>query len=440
MLKRVVAVVGRPNVGKSTFFNKMAGRRISIVDDTPGVTRDRIYADVTWTNHEFTLVDTGGIETSTDDVILSKMRYQAELAIEASDLILFMVDAKSEISTQDREIAEMLRKSGKKIILLANKVDNIEYPDSFYNYYELGFEDVFPISSANMINFGDLLDKIVEELDISQKIMEDEEDDRIKVAVIGKPNVGKSSLINSLLGTERLIVSDIAGTTREAIDTDFEFAGDKFILIDTAGIRRKSKIDERLEYFSVIRTKESIERADVCVIMIDAEEGVTEQDKKIAGLAHEAGKASILVANKWDLIEKDSKTYKKFEKDIRNDISFMQYAPIEFISAINSQRLEKLLEIIKFVNNQAALRVKTGLLNDIVSDALLMHQAPSDKGKRLKIFYIAQVDVKPPRFSVFVNDKELAHFSYMRYIENTIRNNFNFVGTPIVMELKQRRA
>lgn len=439
MKKMTVAIVGRPNVGKSTFFNKMAGKRISIIEDTPGVTRDRIYADCEWLGKTFTLIDTGGIEPDTNDVILSQMRTQAMIALETADVIIFMVDGRNDLTSADKEISDMLRKSGKPVIIACNKIDSHILPPHFYNFYELGFGEIIPISSTNMMGLGDLLDVIISYFPDDYENNE-EESEICKVAIVGKPNVGKSSLLNKLLGEERTIVSSIAGTTREAIDSPFFYNGEDFILIDTAGVRRKSKINDRVEAFSVMRSFEAIDRCDVCVIMMDASEGVTEQDKKIAGYAHEAGKASVLIMNKWDLIKKDNKTYKNFENKVRNELSFMLYAPIEFISIKDSQRLDKLMELISYVNNQAALRVQTGALNDIISDAVLMHQPPSDKGKRLKIFYMTQVSVKPPHFILFVNDAELAHFSYIRYLENQIRKTFNFDGTPIVIEIKERNS
>lgn len=437
MGKPIVAVVGRPNVGKSTFFNKIAGKRISIVEDTPGVTRDRVYCDVEWLTNNFTMIDTGGIEPNSDDIILSQMRRQAEIAIETSDVILFMVDGRASLTAADEEIAMMLRKTKKPIILVANKIDNMVLPDYFYDFYTLGLGEPFPISSVNGLNFGDLLDKIVE--NFPEHTLDDYEEDVIRVAVIGKPNAGKSSLVNTILGEERVIVSSIAGTTREAIDTPFECEGQKYVFIDTAGIRRKSRVDDNVEKYSVFRAMTAIERSDVCLIVIDAELGVTEQDKKVAGLAHDAGRASIIVVNKWDLIEKDNKTYKEFEKTVRNELAYMQYAPIMFVSALTKQRVQKILETINYVANQHALRIQTGTLNDVISEAILMNQPPSDKGKRLKIYYMTQVAVKPPRFVTFINDKELAHFSYMRYLENNIRKNFNFEGTPIVMEVREKK-
>jgi len=438
MGKPIVAIVGRPNVGKSTFFNKIAGKRISIVEDKPGVTRDRIYTDAEWLNHHFTLIDTGGIEPESEDIILSQMRKQAEIAIETAHVIIFMVDGKEGISTVDEEIANMLRKTHKPIILVVNKVDTHKLPDTFYDFYTLGLGEPFPISSVNGLNLGDLLDVIISKF--PENLDTEYEEDVIKVAVIGKPNVGKSSLINTILGEDRVIVSDIAGTTRDAIDTPFEFENDKYVFIDTAGIRRKSKIYENIEKYSVIRALTAIERSDVCLIVIDATQGVTEQDKKIAGYAHEAGKASIILVNKWDLINKDNYTFNEYKKNVRNELSFMLYAPILFISAKTKQRVPKVLEYIKYISNQHSMRISTGSLNDVISEAILLNQPPSDKGKRLKIYYGTQVSVKPPRFVLFINDKELAHFSYIRYIENQIRQNFVFEGTPIVIDIKQKNS
>jgi len=438
MGKPIVAVVGRPNVGKSTFFNKIAGKRISIVEDTPGVTRDRVYCDAEWLTHKFTMIDTGGIEPDSEDVILAQMRRQAEVAIETSDVILFMIDGKAPLTIADEEIAMMLRKAKKPIILIANKIDNMELPDHYYDFYSLGLGEPFPISSVNGLNLGDLLDLIVD--NFPEHTLDDYEDDVTRVAVIGKPNAGKSSLVNCILGEDRVIVSNIAGTTREAIDTPFAFEGQDYVFIDTAGIRRKSRVDENVERYSVLRALTAIERSDVCLIVIDAEHGVTEQDKKVAGYAHEAGRASIIVVNKWDLIQKDNKTYKEFEATVRNELAFMKYAPIMFVSALTRQRVKKILENVDYVANQHALRVQTGTLNDVISEAILMNQPPSDKGKRLKIYYMTQVAVKPPRFVTFINDRELAHFSYMRYLENNIRKNFNFDGTPIVMEIREKKG
>lgn len=429
MAKSVVAVVGRPNVGKSTFFNRIAGKRISIVEDTPGVTRDRIYTDVEWLTHNFTLVDTGGIEPETQDIILAQMRNQAQMAIDIADVIVFMVDGRTGLVAADEEIATMLRRTGKPVLLVVNKVDTSNLPDDFYDFYQLGMGDPIAISSTNALGLGDLLDEIVDNFPEDK---EDEyEDDTIKVAVIGKPNAGKSSIINTILGEERVIVSEIAGTTRDAIDTPFTHGDDKYVFIDTAGIRRKSKVDENIERYSVIRALNAIERSEVCMLMIDAEEGVTEQDKKIAGYAHDEGKASVIVVNKWDLIEKDTNTMKEFTQTIRNELSFMSYAPILFVSALTKQRVGKILETIKFISNQHSLRVPTGRLNDIIGEAILLNQPPSDKGKRLRIYYVTQSSVRPPMFVIFINDRELTHFSYGRYLENKIREAFGFEGTPI---------
>lgn len=438
MGKPIIAVVGRPNVGKSTFFNKISGRRISIEEDTPGVTRDRVYCDAEWLQHKFTMIDTGGIDPHTDDILLNQIRKQAEIAVETSDIILFMVDGRATASTADEEIANMLRRSRKPVILVANKIDSMNLPDTYYEYYSLGLGEPFPISAINSLNFGDLLDLIVSKF--PETLMDDYDEDVVRVAVIGKPNAGKSSLVNTILGEERVIVSDIAGTTREAIDTPFSMEDKKYVLIDTAGIRRKSRVEEDVEKYSVLRAITAIERADVCLIVIDAEEGVTEQDKRVAGMAHDAGKASIIVVNKWDLIEKDNHTFNDFTKTVRNELAFMTYAPILFVSALTGQRVTKIMEMVDFVSNQHAMRVPTGTLNDVVSQAILMNQPPSDKGKRLKIYYMTQASVKPPRFIVFINDAELAHFSYMRYLENTIRNHFNFDGTPIKMEVREKKG
>ncbi|MCT4565089.1 MAG: ribosome biogenesis GTPase Der [Maledivibacter sp.] len=437
MGKPVVAVVGRPNVGKSTFFNKIAGKRISIVEDKPGVTRDRIYADAEWLNNKFTLIDTGGIEPDSKDIIISQMKTQAEIAMDMAHVIVFMVDGRSGITNADEEIANILRRTNKPIVLVVNKVDSNKLPEDFYDFYTLGLGEPIPISSVNALNLGDLLDEIINKF--PEDVDTDYEEDVIKVAVIGKPNVGKSSLINTILGENRVIVSDIAGTTRDAIDTPFEFNEDKYVFIDTAGIRRKSKVYENVEKYSVIRSLTAIERSDVCLILIDAVEGVTEQDKRIAGYAHEAGKAAIIVVNKWDLIEKNNYTYNDYSKKIRNELAYMTYAPILFISAKTKQRVDKVLEYIKYVSNQHSMRISTGALNDLISEAILLNQPPSDKGKRLKIYYGTQVGVKPPTFVLFVNDIELAHFSYIRYLENQVRQNYNFEGTPIVMQCKAKK-
>jgi len=437
MGKPVVAVVGKPNVGKSTFFNKISGKRISIVEDKPGVTRDRIYVDVEWLGNHFTMIDTGGIEPDSKDIIMSQMRDQAEVAIDTADVIIFMLDGKDSYTTADQEIAQMLRRSKKPVLLVVNKVDNTILPDHFYDYYNLGIGEPFPISATNMLNFGDLLDEIVALF--PENVVDDYDEDVIKVAVIGKPNAGKSSIINKILGENRVIVSDIAGTTRDAIDTPFSVNDQDFVLIDTAGIRRKKKINEAIEKYSILRAITAIERSDVSVLVIDAVEGVTEQDKKIAGLAHEAGRGMLIVVNKWDLVEKDGKTMKRYTDTIRQELSFMPYAAVLFVSALTKQRISLILERAAYISDQAAMRVQTGLLNDIINEAIILNQPPSDKGKRLKIYYMTQVDVKPPTFILFVNDKELAHFSYLRYLENVIRKNFKFEGTPIVIKVREKQ-
>ena len=436
MKKPIVAVVGRPNVGKSTLFNKIVGSRISIVEDTPGVTRDRIYAESEWNGIPFILIDTGGIEPDSDDIILSQMREQARIAIDTADVILFLVDGRAGLTSADREVGEMLMRTGRNVILVVNKIDTPKLPEDFYDFYELGLGEPVPISAANVLNLGDLLDLIVEGFPREEESEEEEED--IRIAVIGKPNVGKSSLINAMIGEDRVIVSDIAGTTRDAIDTPFERDGQKYTLIDTAGIRRRKKVKEDIERFSVIRAITSIERSDVCIVMIDASEGVTEQDKKIAGLAHEAGKGIILVVNKWDLIEKDTHTMGKFEKTIRSELSFVPYAPILFISVKTGQRMMKVLDLAKEVAEQRAMRVPTGQLNAVIADATLMKQPPSDKGKKLKIYYVSQVGVKPPLFAFKVNKRELMHFSYSRYLENKLRENFGFAGTSIKFVFREK--
>lgn len=435
MSKPLVAIVGRPNVGKSTFFNRIAGKRISIVEDTPGVTRDRIYAEAEWSGVEFAMIDTGGIEPNTSDIILSQMRDQAEIAMDTSDVILFMVDGKEGLTTADREVAMMLRRTGKPVIVAINKVDKGVMGDDLYDFYELGFENIFPVSSANMLGFGDVLDEVISYFPEGTS---DEDEDEIKIAVIGKPNVGKSSLINKLLGKNRVIVSPIAGTTRDSIDTPFEKDGDKYLLIDTAGIRRKSKVNENIEKFSVIRAVAAIERCDVCLLMIDAVEGITEQDKKIAGIAHEAGKGIIVVVNKWDLPEKDNNTMKNFKNRIAAEMQFMSYAPSVFISVLKNQRVDQVIEMAKYVAENRAMRVATGQLNGMISDAVMMKQPPSDKGKRLKIYYAAQVGVKPPLFSFQINKRELMHFSYSRYLENKIRESFGFEGTSIKFVFREK--
>ena len=437
MAKRIVAIVGRPNVGKSTLFNKLAGHRISIVEDTPGVTRDRIYANCEWLNRNFTMIDTGGIDTKTDDVILSQMRDQAKIAIESADVIIFVTDILCGITASDSDVATILMKSKKPVVLCVNKCDNVgKIPDDIYEFYNLGLGEPFPVSSLHGHGTGDLLDKVLELLPEEEEEIYDE--DTIKVAVIGKPNVGKSSLINKIAGEERVIVSDIPGTTRDAIDTLIENDYGKYVFIDTAGIRRKSRVSDNIERYSVMRAFLAVERADVCVIMIDANEGFTEQDSKIAGFAHEQGKGCIITVNKWDTVEKDDKTMENYRKKLANDFAFMSYAPIIFISAKTGQRIDKLYELIKFVNNQNSLRVSTGMLNDVLADSIARVQPPSDKGKRLKILYMTQASTRPPTFVVFVNSAELFHFSYKRYLENQIRATFGLEGTPIRFITRER--
>lgn len=435
MSKPLVAVVGRPNVGKSTFFNKVVGRRVSIVEDTPGVTRDRIYAEAEWSGKHFALIDTGGIEPDSKDIILSQMREQAQLAMDTCDVILLMTDGKDGVTASDREVASMLMKTGKEVVLAVNKVDTSRLPDDFYDFYELGLGEPIPVSAANMLNLGDLLDRIIESFPEGAG---DEDEDTIKIAMIGKPNVGKSSLVNRLLGENRVIVSPIAGTTRDSIDTPFEKDGEKYLLIDTAGIRRKSKVDEDIERFSVIRAVAAIERCDVCLLMIDARDGITEQDKKIAGMAHEAGKGIVVVVNKWDLIDKDTNTMSEFKKEMARELSFMSYAPSVFISVLTGQRVDNVVEMAKYVAENRAMRVPTGQLNSLISDAMMMKQPPSDKGKRLKIYYVTQVGVKPPLFSFKVNSRDLMHFSYSRYMENKIREAFGFEGTSLKFVFREK--
>lgn len=438
MSKPVVAVVGRPNVGKSTLFNVLAGERISIVKDTPGVTRDRIYADVEWLNHTFTMVDTGGIEPDTNDIILSQMREQAEIAIATADVILFMTDVRQGLVDADAKVADMLRRSKKPVVLVVNKVDSFEkYMPDVYEFYNLGIGDPMPISASSRLGLGDMLEEVVKHFPEGSE--SEEEDSRPKVAIVGKPNVGKSSIINRLVGENRVIVSDIAGTTRDAIDTEIRHNGKDYIFIDTAGLRRKNKIKEEIERYSIIRAVTAVERADVVIIVIDATEGVTEQDAKIAGIAHERGKGIIIAVNKWDAIEKDDKTIYKHTNRIREILSFMSYAEIMFISAKTGQRLVKLFDLIDVVLENNAMRVATGVLNEIVTEAVAMQQPPSDKGKRLKIYYVTQAAVKPPTFVVFVNDKELMHFSYTRYLENRIRDTFGFRGTALKFIIRERK-
>ena len=437
MAKPLVAIVGRPNVGKSMLFNKLVGQRLSIVEDTPGVTRDRLYAEAEWCGHTFDLVDTGGIEPGTDSEILTFMRRQAEIAIQNATVIVFLCDIKTGLTASDQEVANMLLRSRKPVVLAVNKADQVgpTNPD-IYEFYNLGLGDPIPVSAVHGHGTGDLLDACVQHFPENGE--EDEPDEVVKVAVIGKPNVGKSSLINRILGEERVIVSNVAGTTRDAVDSYFESETGKYLFIDTAGMRKKSKVDDRIEKFSVLRATMAIERADVCLILIDANEGVTEQDTKVAGLAHEAGKASILVVNKWDAIEKDDKTMDRMREDIRRDLSYMTYAPIVFISAMTGQRVPRLFELINYVNDQAAMRITTGMLNSVLADVTARVQPPSDKGRRLKIFYMTQVGIKPPHFVCFCNDAQLFHFSYQRYIENQIRNTFGLEGTPIRLTIRQK--
>lgn len=438
MSKPVVAVVGRPNVGKSTLFNALAGERISIVKDTPGVTRDRIYADVEWLNHTFTMVDTGGIEPDTKDIILSQMREQAEIAIATADVILFMTDVRQGLVDADAKVADMLRRSKKPIILVVNKVDSFEkYMPDVYEFYNLGIGDPIPISASSRLGLGDMLEEVVKYFPDSSD--EEEEDTRPKVAIVGKPNVGKSSMINKLVGENRVIVSDIAGTTRDATDTAIKYHGKEYIFIDTAGLRRKNKIKEEIERYSIIRAVTAVERADVVILVIDATEGVTEQDAKIAGIAHERGKGIIIAVNKWDAIEKDDKTIYKHTNRIREILSFMSYAEIMFVSAKTGQRMTKMFDMIDMVLENNAMRIATGVLNEIMTEAVAMQQPPSDKGKRLKLYYITQVAVKPPTFVIFVNDKELMHFSYTRYLENRIRETFGFKGTALKFIIRERK-
>ena len=438
MAKPIVAIVGRPNVGKSTLFNKLIGERRSIVEDTPGVTRDRIYGETEWCGKKLIVIDTGGIEPKTDDIILKQMRFQAEVAIESADVIVFMCDVRTGLTADDRDIAVMLQKSGKPIIPCINKCDSVgALPFEFYEFYELGFEtEPIAVSSVHGSGTGDLLDAVINKL--PESISEQEEDDSIKVAVIGKPNAGKSSIINKIIGQNRLIVSDIAGTTRDAVDTHIEIDGQRFTFIDTAGIRRASKINDKIEKYSVLRAHMAVERADVCLIMIDASTGITEQDEKIAGIAHEAGKASIVVVNKWDSIEKDNYTVNHFNEKIRNSLAYMPYAPIVYVSALTGQRVSTLFEHIKYVHNQATTRISTGMLNDVLADATMKVQPPSDKGKRLKIYYMTQISVAPPTFVIFCNDAELFHFSYQRYLENCLRQTFGFNGTPIKLIIRMK--
>ncbi len=437
-MRPVVAIVGRPNVGKSTLFNKLAGSRIAIVEDTPGVTRDRIYAEAEWLSKYFTVIDTGGIDTQTEGVIPAKMRQQADLAMDMADVILFVVSGKDGVTPQDRDIAQYLRRTKKPIVLVVNKVDNKNLPEDFYDFYELGVGEPFPISASIGLGIGDLLDIVVEHFP-KEADMEAQQD-MIKVAIVGKPNAGKSSILNRILGEERVIVSPIAGTTRDAIDTYFNVGEQKYLFIDTAGIRKRNKIDENIEKYSVIRSYAAVERADVVLMIIDANTGVSEQDSKIAGIAHNLGKAVVIVVNKWDLIEKDNNSIKTYTKSVREELPFMPYAPIIFISTQTGQRFHQIIEKINHVYAEANRRVATGLLNDVIGEAVIMNQPPSDKGKRLKVYYATQVSVQPPSFTIFINDRELFHFSYERYLENRIRENFGFEGTPIVFFKREKRG
>jgi GTP-binding protein len=436
--KPIVAIVGRPNVGKSTLFNALAGENISIVKDTPGITRDRIYAEVSWLDMNFTLIDTGGIEPESKDIILSQMREQAQIAIDTADVIIFLVDVRQGMVDADSKVADMLRRSRKPVILAVNKVDDFKkFMADVYEFYNLGIGEPYPVSSVNKLGFGELLDEVTSHFD--EEAAAEEEDDRTKVAIVGKPNVGKSSIVNRLIGENRVIVSDIAGTTRDAIDTEITRNGKEYVFIDTAGLRRKNKIREELERYMIIRTVAAVERADIVVLVIDATEGVTEQDAKIAGIAHDRGKAVIIAVNKWDAIEKDNKTVNEFTQRVRQVLSFMAYAEIIFISAVTGQRLGRLFEMIDAVNENHSMRVGTGVLNEIMAEAVALQQPPSDKGKRLRLYYITQVSVKPPTFVIFVNDKELMHFSYTRYLENQIRNTFGFLGTPLKFIIRERK-
>jgi len=438
MAKPLVAIVGRPNVGKSMLFNKLVGQRLSIVEDTPGVTRDRLYAEAEWCGRTFDIVDTGGIEPGTDNEILAFMRQQAEIAIDNATVIIFVCDIKTGLTASDHEVANMLLRSRKPVVLAVNKMDKIGMDDpDIYEFYNLGLGDPISLSAVHGHGTGDLLDECMKYFPPEEEEA-DEEDDVIKVAIVGKPNVGKSSLVNRILGEERVIVSNVAGTTRDAVDSYFENEKGKYLLIDTAGMRKKSKVDDRIEKFSVLRATMAIERADVCLIMIDANEGVTEQDTKVAGLAHEAGKACIIVVNKWDAIEKDDKTMDRMRQDVRRDLAYMTYAPIVFISAMTGQRVDRLFDLINYVNDQATMRITTGMLNNVLADATARVQPPTDKGRRLKVYYMTQVGIKPPHFVIFCNDARLFHFSYQRYLENQIRNTFGLEGTPVRLTIRQK--
>ncbi|MDO5754925.1 MAG: ribosome biogenesis GTPase Der [Tissierellia bacterium] len=433
----IIAIVGRPNVGKSTLFNKLVGKRLAITEDKPGVTRDRLYADGEWQGRHFTVVDTGGLEPRSDDVFLSHIEQQVEIAVDMADLVLFIVDGRSGMTAVDQEIAHMLRRTKKEVIVAVNKVDFKKMEDAVYEFYETGFTEIYPISAENSLNLGDLLDAMVEKL---PQMEENPDEDLTKVCVMGKPNVGKSSLINYLLGEKRMIVTDIAGTTRDAIDSKVSFKDHEYIFIDTAGLRKKRSVEQGVERYSVIRTLNAVDRSDICILMIDATEGVTEQDTKIAGYAHEQNKAIMIVVNKWDLIDKDTKTMGQFEKNIRTKLAFIPYAPLLFISVKDKIRVEHIFNHIDIIDNNYSLRVKTGVLNEILNDAVLRNPPPSDKGVRLKIFYIAQVSTRPPVFLLYINKRELMHFSYLRYLENKIRENFGFEGVPLVFHLKIRRS
>nr|WP_300005742.1 ribosome biogenesis GTPase Der [Tissierella sp.] len=436
MNKGILCIVGRPNVGKSTLFNRIVGKKIAITEDQPGVTRDRIYSEAEWLGNHFTIIDTGGLEPEKEDTMMSNIQKQAQIAIETADVILFVVDGIEGLTSTDREIATILRKSGSEVILACNKIDNPKNADDVYEFYELGFGEPFVVSSEQALGIGDLLDEIVKYF--PKEIMESDQDDTIKVTLIGKPNVGKSSLINNILGEERVIVTNIPGTTRDAIDSKFSYKEHDYLFIDTAGLRRKRSVEENVERYSVLRTLTAVDRADICILVIDALQGVTEQDTKIAGYAHDNGKAMIIAINKWDLVEKENLTYREFEKSIRETLGFMTYAPIVFISALTGQRVPKLMELLNVVNNNYNLRISTGVLNDIINQAVLMNQPPSEKGRRCKIYYGTQATVRPPTFVIFINDKELMHFSYQRYLENQIRNHFGFEGTPIKIEFRQK--
>lgn len=437
MGKPIVAIVGRPNVGKSTLFNKLAGRRISIVEDTPGVTRDRVYAEAEWLKYNFTIIDTGGIEPDSQDIILSQMRRQANIAIETADVIIFIVDGKEGMTPADLEVAQMLRKSKKPVVLVVNKIDNFRDEDNAYEFYNLGIGDPIAISASQGLGLGEMLDEVVKNFEIGSE--EEEEEENIKIAFVGKPNVGKSSLINKLLGEERVIVSDIPGTTRDAIDSTLDTEIGKFTLIDTAGLRRKSKVKEEIERYSVIRTYAAIERADVCILMLDATEGISDQDEKIIGYAHELNKAILVIVNKWDLIEKDTKTMDQFKAKLKASLSFMAYAEYLFISALSGQRVHKVLEMVKKCYDNYNKKIKTGVLNEVVSNAIMMKEPPVVGLKRLKVYYVTQIGTKPPTFVFFVNDPECIHFSYLRYLENKIRESFDFSGTGIKLELRERK-